>query len=370
MPPEAAGEIMTGVVRLVRPTFVRALVEYGHSGERMLCDLPRSLWRNGAEPEACQRFRLSWLRGARAPSLEVLNGEPWPRLRFAGSVFTREAAELLGFRARDHVLLVVGPNPLRPDTARYFLINAGWGELLALTRLHRLTTSLGIDPCHVDTAICDVRAQEFDPSRYAGHHIIFLGSVKSNLILRQHYWDRWPELCATYQFPEEPHLVLRVSEHGRVARDYQYADNLLGGGAGAGPDWEGMWVRDHFLLARVPNPYATDPHYQCILSCGTGTIATGYGTVALTARRSVRALLDRTEGKGFHLVGVVEMTGFYNPRRDPVRLLRCGREECDETILTHALASPAVWDPTDVYTEEDREEAESTYRAILERDPQ
>jgi hypothetical protein len=364
---ERDGNAMTGVVRAVRGSSVRTLVEYGSGPERMMCAFSPSLWPSETPPEPGQHLRLRFAPGAEVPTVEVV---PTPRrFHLEDSVAVHEARALLGFRPGDRVVIIAGPNPKHLETERHFLINAGWGECLGVSRLPQLFIAIGAKPWHVRTLFCHVSAPPFDPRDYGHHHIVFLGSTKSNAVLRDHYWEHWPQLCQSYSFFEESGkaMSLRVRDGGNIVQEFFYRDNIPPGRVDKALRPEDLQVTDHFVLARAENPYADDPHYQCILSCGSGTIGTGYGVVALTARRSVRALVQLTEGKPFHLVGEVEMDGFLDPRSDPVRLV-WWRGEARGDLLKHAVGSPLVWDPPpDEYAQEEREEDLATWERLLEQ---
>ena len=365
MSPEQGQVTMYGTVQALRDHSVRALVEYGAASERMLCDFPRSFWPSSKNPEPFQRFVLRYAQGAKQPSIEVLG---FKAPTFASTKFAREARQLLGFQPGDKVLVVVGPSPEPRDIARraYWLVNAGWGEALALTRLPFLLTTIGILPKDIETMIVEAEDVKFDPERYAGHHIVFLGSTVSNIIMRQYYWSRFGEISKIYQFTHEQQKNITRLRTTFREEPFTTSDNLHGS---VHPDWDTMQVHNYYLLARVNNPYAKpEEHRQCILSCGIGTIGTGYGVVVLSAREAVRTLLDQGEGRDFHMVGDVNMVGFFNPSRDPTNMLWFNGRECGEQrLLKGSMSSLTVWADPAVYTEEDEQVDRESLSFMLER---
>ncbi len=363
-------EAMLGVVQQVRGDTVRALVEHGAYGERTLCDLPAGFWEEQHPPREGQRFKLLWRAGKETPQIEVLPDEP----EEMPAPYAEEAAELLGFQAGDKVLVVLGPNPLPPLELRsqlsgFWLADAGWGEALALTRLPYLLGAVDIRPTDVETIICQAQSGRFDPRLYGDRHVVFLGSVISNVILREHYWSKLG-LADQYFFRDDP--PSRMQTHGPAEEEQFVLDQHIPLIRGAVlPDYAGISVKDFFLLARVPNPYASSQseRWRCVLSCGIGTIGTGYGIVAVTAAESVLKLLELSGGQDFHMVGEVRMNGFLNPRFDPLWVARFQHRHEEVELARNAISAPAIWDDVVDYTDDMRAEDKRLDAAIMGEGP-
>jgi hypothetical protein len=339
-------EIMSGMVYSIDGENVRTLVSHGINGhERTYCDFPNSFWPPDAPPQVFQKVNIKWHPNSEIPSIIVDQEDN----TFAQhqAVFMDEAERFLGIMRNDKVLIVVGPNPdhaiAQSGSVQYWLVNAGWGEALALTRLPLMLTSIGITPSNIKTKICEADIGSFNPADYSDCHIFFLGSINSNVILRKFYWlndhPGWRMLNKRYVFSQGPTSLVVLKNNGEVEATYETKDNTNDLN---GPNWEKVDVTDHFLLAKVSNPYSTNSRYKCFLCCGAGTIGTGYAAVTLTARDSVNKILDFSEGNDFDVVGRIEMKGFFNPDNDPVTIIRFGNELIDEQVLQHALKSVAT----------------------------
>jgi hypothetical protein len=119
--------------------------------------------------------------------------------------------KLWGINPGEKVLVVVGPHHREPKVMKRFLVKfydlaqdlnvfgsegecyrqianklvlktVGWGECLAITKFIPALLSMGISAFDIKYMLCETPANRFNPESYKDYHIIFLGSIKSNLI--------------------------------------------------------------------------------------------------------------------------------------------------------------------------------------------
>lgn len=331
-------ERRNAVVKRIDGDSIILLMECNDDGETMLVALDRRHWDDF--PIIGQRILLTWSPQnlSMPPSVNPCvptQYTPLPSL-------VELARQIWGINPGDKVLIVMGPNPreaemllkkiavgflellrsiktegdfesYRKIVNKTALKNVGWGECLALTRLIPTLQCLDVSTIDIDYKLCETPANNFNPNEYKEHHLVFLGSVKSNQILSTHYWPNLP-LLHKYEFHEaslhvSPRTTTIISDNLEFKTDEVVPDDAL-----INP--EKVKITDHFLLARVPNPF--NPERNCILFSGTGTIGTGYAAVTAGGQQAIKILHSWFENRPFEIVGKVEMCGMFNPKSDPV----------------------------------------------------
>jgi hypothetical protein len=343
--------IMRGEVHSVNGEQVRTLVRYGlYDQESKFFDFPVKLWPDDSPPEVLQSVRIEWEADQDEPAILPDPSAGTSRNQFIQNIATENSRRLLGIEPGDKIVVFIGPNVANNQIQQsvdpsYWLINVGWGEVIAMSRLPFLAISMGIDPSNFEVSTSEVRSSTFDPEKFSKHHIFFLGSIMSNSILNSRYWchsdPEWKKLSSRCKFSQKPTAITFDGKEYRSQTDIPQQIN----------DWDQLHILDHFLLARMPNPFSKDKHFKCILSCGAATIGTGYGAVVLSGRESVQTILEKSNGEDFCLVASVDMHGFFNPKSDPVTMIRFNEEELNVPLLVNAISSPTVWDPLSKSTE-------------------
>jgi hypothetical protein len=385
-----------GIVRNVLDDAVEVLLEFPTTHERRLLEIPVDCWQiKGIVPTPDQSVDVTW-----DPDRPEVDFE----IQVSSTPFERKPPpswlqEFYGLGPSSRVVVIVSPTTLRAvsDAAGrsdesaiaptrwsgLLLKTAGWGECLCLSRIPHLLDWLGVPPDKVEYKVCDPH-RKYDPERYAEHSIFFLGSIKSNGVLREHYWDRLDKKNS-YRYGEEYDLKILEAHAKRPLSEVRAAEtNHLGfeksprGRSLEGPldsrgqsevsfkteenlsdvsreEPQDVEVNDYFLLMKKPNPLSKGGGaHNCFVLSGTGTIGTGYAGVTLVAFRAVKTL-HHWFGRGdFEIVGRVQMSGMFNPKSDPVTCVYDGNKGLDPEVLLlpNGLSSPAVWHP-DVYTDSD-----------------
>lgn len=341
-------------------------------GEATLCCLSREYW-GDHDVIPGQYLQMEWNPDDDSVPLKVVFPEEEP-LSESASGFVRDAREVLGLHPRDRVVIVVGANRTGPtsilmkglkerigpvtdekldEAVRHMVLkSAGWGELMLLPKLLSCLHSLGIRPTDIEYRLCETTSRSFDPSLCSDRHVIFVGSIKSNDILKTHYWSRLSANFANeYDFEDASLTVRGKDERSDLLLKYDVSENIPDDALGAP---EGIHIQDYFLFSRLPNPDSNPPgRYVCILLCGVGTIGTGYAGLTAGGRRSLAKLHAKFGNGPFEIVGRVTMKGMFNPESDPVVCVFDGKNECEQMLLPKAMSSPQIFDPEDVYTEED-----------------
>ena len=358
----------SGEVRSVEGDHVKVLLEYDDTGQRKLCAIPRSYWDEG-DVHIGQRLTVTWDPGSLSEGFQVdvcqpISDSP-PSMRTV-----QKARELLGLNPGDKVLLVFGgnrPGPFsslkkvleesvnaeqRASVVRTIALKtAGWGEMMTSSYFERALHTIGIRHRDVTWKLGE-SSRHFAPVQFKDHHVIFFGSPKSNTILSEFYWDKL-SFKRKYQFHEGSlSLTLREQTNGsgtpiefhnreRLPDDFDESE-------------EEIDIMDHFLLAKLPNPYAMPGRGRnCIVVAGVGTVATGYAGLVLGGQQSVKVLHYWFKDKPFEVVGKVEMKGWFDPQADAVHCVFDGKNKCNTLLLPNARISPQICDPEAPYTDED-----------------
>ncbi|MBN1363544.1 MAG: hypothetical protein JW976_01930 [Syntrophaceae bacterium] len=351
-----------GIVKNVFDDSVELLLQYNPEGESRLCCIPLKFWKD-ILPVPDQHVEISWDPNDEAREPEIKEVPQWLS-KMPNSSELVLLRKLFGLDFSSKVLFVIGPNrPLvhekademlrnNPETADYYqrlqsfvrLKTAGWGECLAITYLVPLLKYLGV--AKIKFKLCESNFSNFNPQQYADYSIFFLGSTKSNEILREVYWEKFG-LKNKYEFNDyeltvhlengPPSLYRCADETHKVSIDKP----------------ELMHVKDYFILAKLPNPYSEeDVKPNCFIAAGIGTIGTGYAAVMLAVEKNTKFFLERFQENPFSLAGSVDMNGMFNPEKDPVSILFDGNrnEKLNEVLLPKALTALKIGS---VYSEED-----------------
>lgn len=374
------------VVKQIDGDNIHVLMEYNDDGESTLCSLPKSCWAN-QDIALGQKVLIEWDR-TNLDGDVVVEVVDTPLSIGGTHRIVEYARELLGIYPGDKILIVVGPNRQAPvmilkklyrDIRQAFetffrtaapsegsVVNnmvfktAGWGELMLLTRLLPDLHTLGVHPRDIEYKLCETTARRFEPQKYEGKHIIFLGSPKSNEVLEEHYWQRL-DLLNEYTFLEAS-LELRRKRNGSEAdvRRYRTVEDIKDNAMECPEETN---VEDHFLLAKTRNPFSDERKKRnCLLFCGTGTIGTGYAGLTAGGQQSIRQLYHMFGNQPFEIIGRVDMKGWFNPESDPVHCVYDGRQDTNILLLPRAMVSPRISDPDESYTDED-------FRQDMQADP-
>jgi hypothetical protein len=159
-----------------------------------------------------------------------------------------------------------------------------------------------------------------------------------------HYWREFP-LLYEYEFKKSSlhiHPIKANSPNWEFKSIETVPEDALDN-----PDK--VKITDHFLLARMPNPF--NKERSCILFSGTGTFGTGYAAVTAGGQQAVKILHSWFDDRPFEIVGKVEMCQLFNPQSDPVTCVFRYGDLSETILLPTALRSPQVWEPEREYDE-------------------
>jgi hypothetical protein len=235
----------------------------------------------------------------------------------------------------------------------------GWGEGLALRLVPSLLFSIGVRPENIDYVFPEEVTNESLHAQYPHRHVIFLGSARSNEVLRETFWPHM-RLRDVFDIPDNP---LRLQMHlPDKTLQWLYEDFT----SGKDVPRNSIHVHDPFFVAVTANPHDPTGYFRCILSCGAGTFGTAYGAVVLTARETVERIADavrpdKMERPEWETVWRVDMDGLFNRLSDPVECLY-GLPNPPITVLTHSITARQIWSPDPSPAEE-----ESALSEVLER---
>lgn len=358
----ASYQTARGVIRNIFDDSVEVLLQYNAEGESRLCSIPRKFWKE-IIPEADQLIEVSWNPQDKTTDPEIREIPHWVSKTPTSSELVL-LRKLFGLDFASKVLFVIGPN--RPFVSQKMedmfksnpeidadyqkfqrqlrLKTAGWGECLSLTYLIPLLKYLGVG--EIEFKLCETNFSNFVPEQYAEYSIFFLGSTKSNEVLREFYWKKFG-LKDKYEFTDYE-LSLHLENH--PLEPYRCIDDTHTAPINR-PDL--MHVKDYFILAKLPNPYSEKAiRPNCFIAAGIGTIGTGYASVVLAAKNNAGYFFQRFQDNPFVIMGSVDMNGIFNPEKDPVKILFDGNrnEMLDEVLLLKALTAPKIWS---IYSEED-----------------
>jgi hypothetical protein len=197
-----------GIVKNIYDDSVELLLQYNPEGESKLCSIPLKFWKDTA-PFPDQHIEVSWNPQDKTTNPEIREIPQWVSK-------TPTSSELVSLRNlfridySSKVLFVIGPNrepfvsqklqgifnnnpDIEGDYQRFKrqlrLKTAGWGECLSLTYLIPLLKYLGVG--EIEFKLCETNFNNFEPKEYAEYSIFFLGSTKSNEVLREFYWEKF-----------------------------------------------------------------------------------------------------------------------------------------------------------------------------------
>jgi hypothetical protein len=337
------------IVKRIVGDEVLVLLEYNNDGESIICSIDRKCW-NDWDPDIGQEIVVSWNPKLEDPPIYVTAAEK-SRLSFMPHI--ELASEVLGFKPREKVAIIIGANREGPASIvrKYVgekicseeakkavneitLKSVGWGEMMLLPRLISSLHSLGIYSQDIQYRMCETTAQIFDPNEFKDSHIIFLGSTRSNDILRAHYWGKLG-FESKYSFGDYVLETINL----KYATIENIPDDAL-------ENPSKINVLDYFLLARSDNPDSTPlGKYKCLLICGIGTFGTGFAGLAAVAQPSIRYLHNKFNGGDFQIIGRVDMKGMFNWASDPVHCIFDGKMEREDLMLAAAMSSAIISDP-------------------------
>ncbi|MCC6698994.1 MAG: hypothetical protein IT365_25450 [Candidatus Hydrogenedentes bacterium] len=352
-------------VTAIKGDKIIVLLRLNEHGETRLCAVDKGLW-TYPDVQLGQEVTVSWDKDnlAEPPIIQANAAEPSPQL---SEVVVHAVRSVLGFRPGDKVLIVQGQNSMKwfdgiakvlderaqcdPASSQWIaglrrefhkfitLKSAGWGEYMMQPALDRDLHTIGIRPRDIDRILCGPGVA-FDPQDYADHHIIFVGSTKSNSILREYYWNRLG-LSGKYEF-RDTDLALLNGDKAHPKDYYPTKEHI----PDASDGYNAISITDHFLLAKVPNPDSPPGKKRyCVIVAGVGTIGTGYAGLVPGGQQSSRILHQWFRDKTFDIVGQVAMDGWFDPKSDPVRCVFDGQKPCNVELLPNARSSPRVSDP-------------------------
>lgn len=329
---------------------VHVLAEYGRYKERRLCVVSRAFWPVDHPPQERQRCTIEFRPDETFPRIRVL---PLPsvRLSIRREDAIADARDLLGIAAGDNVTVVIGgTNKNSPEaTDRY---SVRWGEAVALSRIPPLLQVCQVPPENVRYAFADPLS-DHDPHRYANTHVIFLGSVRANAVLKEHFW---PWLDLKHSIPADGTPRLRFdSAAGR--KELPYEKRQPQPPAAATGLTENIHVIDPFFVAVTANPFDSERYHRCILCCGCATFGTAYAAVVLTARPTVERLAETycyadARRPAWETAWTAEVRGAAGALEDTVACWT-GWKAVAQLRLENLYSAPAVWSPAPWTDEEE-----------------
>lgn len=319
---------------------VRVLIELRETGERILCVFPPEIWPQESPPEEGQ---ICVFELGQEPKVTNVLPAP-PRRMPVQNDSIADAQDVLGFAPGDKVTVVISSisTPQARTDVRH---NLGWGEGLALTRITSALSACGIAPNRV-TYVFPEQQIDNPELALADTHVIFLGSTRSNSVLRDHFWPTIKKDLPV-SIPESGHARLVIDfENG--PKEWLFDDlNAHPKDASSAPH-ESIHIVDPFFVAVVANPYDKKNYHRCVLICGAGTFGTGYASVVVTARESISKIADaicsnkNPEPPHWWTAWQVDMKGRFNKNYDRVTYLAgsMGHLDCS---LPWAVTSPTIW---------------------------
>jgi len=376
-----------GIVKRVDGDNVIVLLEYNDEGESALCSISKDYWRD-QDIDIGQTIQVTWDEENIDNSMKVevisFNVDNTP----SQDIFYAE--NVLGLDPEEKLLIIVGPLRIqhyqkalgnlrimlrerlngresnkeeREEVEKSLeeidraiitlpLKSAPWGEFNTYDRFILNLLKIGFQRKDIKD-IKGIPPRDFKPKEYADTNIIFIGSPKSNEILREHYWEMLNSkyFKNKYEFTDTS-LIIRKRDDNSEIKEFKTNEDSLDN---LKDIYDKVYVEDYFLFAKVPNPYSRELNkYNCILLGGTGTISTGYAVVTAGGKQSIRILYKWFKDKPFEIVGKIEMEGWFDgEKRDPVNCIFDGDKEMKVTLLPNAITSPQIFDNEEVYTNED-----------------
>jgi len=349
---------LKGIVVGIEPDQVKTLVEYGL--ERRLCVFPRSLFGSEVSLEPGQECSIVFPEDRGLPRIQVLDTFA-PGYSVSSETAIEDARELIGIKPGDKVTVVL-PSMYNADKFSDFR-----GEAFGLIEIGRLLFACGISQ---DKLKCIFSQSEGNNQNiYSDTHVFFLGSIRSNEVLRDLFWPSLePELDVTVPDQGDARVCIKSMED----RKWFYKDLIP---KDAPVPREKIHIKDPFFVAVTQNPFDKTEYHRCIMSCGAASWGTGYGILCLTCQEATERIADHVrphemERPKWSIVGQVEIEGVFNIHsdltlNDPVECLH-GLPGAPFKLLCDSVTSNRIWSPRVVTEGETIANVLRKYRRLAE----